>query len=454
MTRLARLVSTLAVAASAACATYSPRPVPAPTPTVTPAPAVTVLTVKVIGPDLAFVKVTGSSRREGEWATRTDRTIVEEFSAGDTLTIVTRADGYVTDRRVVTALPGPMEETVTLARVPVTATIKWPAVGASYYSAFTDERVDLQRYARFLEEVGATFTRTFLFDAWATGQRDGTGKFLPGMHDGYLPVERLPDGRYDLTRWNPAYFRHLRDFVDTMNQHGVFVHVTILELYSWSDRKSILPFVPDPNLGPYRNNVNGVRWGGPDDPTFFALPDTFLNQLVCKVVDTLSGSVWLPQVGNEMPEKELHERIVKALRDCGWRGPVTVNRNEDTPGQYWNMQIDKGRYDLIEIHGKMNIGYLDEDFPEEGPAGRPRTFREFWPLVDASKVIMSSDGGSSDPRRFPELKVVACDTLRRGASYELQMTLKRNLFFGDGSFRMDDLEIDRPFLASLKDCRR
>jgi hypothetical protein len=64
-------------------------------------------------------------------------------------------------------------------------------------------------------------------------------------------------------------------------------------------------------------------------------------------------------------------------------------------------------------------------------------------------VIVSSDGAAGDPERLPGLLLVARDALARGASYEHQLALKRNRFFGDGTLRMADLELDRAFLLAL-----
>jgi hypothetical protein len=330
--------------------------------------------------------------------------------------------------------------------------VTFPALCASNYAEFTDPDMDVPALAAWYERHGVTCTRAWLIDAWAIGEREPDGTFKRGQYDGRIPVVRLPSGQFDLSRWDESYFASLRGSVDTMNAHGVWPHLTVLELYAWSDRKSGLPFVPDVNLQPYRNNVNGVRWGGPDDPTLFTLPDPWLRAFTCKVVETLAGTSYMLQVGNEFPEKELHWRMIDTFRECGYQGQVSVNRNEDTPGQYWNMDTG-GRVDRLELHGFMDIGYLDVEHPREAEAGRPTTFRAMWGLVDPARVIVSSDGGGGNPDRLPELREVACDALRRGASYEHQLAIKRNRFYGDGTLRMSDLSLDSAFLLSLKGCR-
>lgn len=343
--------------------------------------------------------------------------------------------------------PPPVDEPA-----PARPEVRLPALCASYYASPTDPDLDLEAFAAFLDDTGQDCTRGWLIDAWSIGQRDSTGKFLPGQYDGRLPVVRTADGRFDLSTWNEDYWRHLRRYVDTLNARGVWPHLTFLELYSWSDRKASLPFVPDPNRGMFRFNVNGVKWGDPDDDTFFSLPDSWLNRFICRVVETLDGTAWAAEVGNEMPEKPMHFRIISQLRACGFRGLVTVNRNEDAPGQPWNMDVG-GRVDAIAFHGKLSLDYLDELFPDEAPAGRPTTFRAMWGLVDPSRIILSSDGGGGNPALLPDLAAVALDTLRRGGSYEHQLALKRNRFYGDGTLRMADLAIDAEFLRRLAAAR-
>jgi hypothetical protein len=89
------------------------------------------------------------------------------------------------------------------------------SVGASDYQALGDPRVDVTAFAAALGELGVTFTRVWLVDAWAIG----TGE--TGTYAGVLPVTRQPDGRWDLFAWNPAYFTRLRLFADEMNRHGI-----------------------------------------------------------------------------------------------------------------------------------------------------------------------------------------------------------------------------------------
>ena len=330
----------------------------------------------------------------------------------------------------------------------------WPAIGASYYTSLTDSDLDLDFFATELGDWGVQWTRVWLLDAWALGERRPDGSFLEGQYDGRIPVMRQIDGRFDLDEWNPAYFDHLKLYTDTLNAHGVWPQFTILELYTWSDRKADLPFVPTVELNVFRNNSNGVKWGDPDDLTFFTLPDEWLSAFICKVVTTLDGTSYAMEAANEMPEKGLNFRLAEQAQACGYGSSTTsdtiaVNRQNDSPGQYWNMEVGGPVFSHISYHGKLDISYLDEVYPDEAPAGRPTTFREAWPMYEAFRVILSSDGGGGNPDLQPDLLVVAQDALARGGSYEHQLALKRNRFFGDGTLRMEDMAIDEDFIRTL-----
>jgi hypothetical protein len=324
----------------------------------------------------------------------------------------------------------------------------WPRLGLSYYTSLTDPRVDPSAFAARLQDAGATHTRVWLLDAWAGGPH-GTGQYL-----GYVPWEEGGDGRYDLWRVNPAYMDRLRAYVEAMNAHGILPELSGLELYTWSDRKQGMLWVPDAARGPFRKNRQGVYYA--DDSAFdrIAQPsgeDAFLGHFYSQVVATLAGLAYAVELANEMPQKELHARLRHLWRAAGYRGSLGVNRNEDTPGQYANMKIGKSDgYDRISFHGRREIAYLDEVYPDEPLYP---TFRAFYASgPDATRIILSSDGcrkstDVNDAYDYDALTVVAQDALARGCGYEHQSCMKLR-GFTEGRIDLDDLEVD--WLRSLK----
>lgn len=325
----------------------------------------------------------------------------------------------------------------------------WPRRGATIAQSLLDPRWDYEAWAALLGSIfaGRGLTQVNILSAeWP----DNAPHFE-------RPFVRLPDGRFDLRRRNPKFYDRLPRYVDAMNRQGVVVQLCFLELYSWSMRKF---GVPDQNLSPFRHNVNGVRWGGPsreeDDATLLSLPDDFLTELVERVVQTVKGAGVALVPFNEGPEKDVHWKIAAIARrvDPGIR--VITNRNDDTPGQYFNMQVGKDLVDGIAYHGWRDLSFLAQDFPRE-PLDRPRTFAQFFEKlaqdgrsldVDFSRVICSSDGSrlpSNDPIEtydWSELKKVFRFVTGKGGSIEHQSRAK----MWPGA-RLDQVEVD--FLKAM-----
>ena len=309
----------------------------------------------------------------------------------------------------------------------------WPKFGGSYNAGMTNPACDPGLFASLNRDAGGNFTRVNTIDAWAVGP-NGTGQY-----SGFMPWERDAAGVFDLEKPNPKWDERLNSYVRAQNAAGTTVQLTVFDLYSWSERKQGLLWVPDQNLGPFRRNRNGVRWGNPDDPTFLALPDWVMLQHIQRMCAAVKGLAVCFETGNEMPEKDMHIRIAQALRGhftADWRPDITTNRQEDTSGQYFNMKVGTN-FDRIAFHGKDSLAYLDEEFPDE-PSSRPRTFRDLWDKswpegkADPKRIIMSSDGCRSnntmDCYDWPTLAAVARDHIRRGFTFEHQSRVKMQPF--------------------------
>lgn len=319
-------------------------------------------------------------------------------------------------------------------------------IGASYYTSLTDPRCDPVAFATRLQDAGCSFTRVWLIDAWAVGV-NGIGQY-----EGFVPWER-DAGIFDLERVSGAYLDRLSLYVDAMNAHGITPQLSGLELYSWSDRKAGMLWVPDANLGPFRRNRQGLRYA--DDSAFTNIATggrhQFLEQCYTAVVKMLDGLRFLVEIGNELPEKPLHYRLRDAWRRAGYVGPISVNRQDDTPGQYVNMKIGQ-EFEDIAYHGKKTWAYLDEDFPREPTF---RTFRQFYASgPDFSRITLSSDGARKttnveDAYDYAGLRDVARDSMARGGQYEHQLALKLR-GFTHGRIDLDDIQYDLPLLKSLQ----
>lgn len=250
--------------------------------------------------------------------------------------------------------------------------LTYPRHGMSIAGLLVSSAANIPETVRIFRDCGVQSTRINLLSAlWP--QTDT------------LPFTRRSDGLWDLTAWNPRYFNRLTEIRERMNAAGIVVQWTNYELYSWSDRK------PGPQqIGtPWRHNVNGVFWPA-DDSTFQLLPDAWSREWFAKVQPFLRLDVNVFEIGNEFPEKALHERVAD-LFPADAR--IQVNRNEDTPGQYANMKIGGSRYDFIAFHGNKlkQISDLDRKYPKEPTY---KTFNQFFDNCphDPKRIVFSSDG--------------------------------------------------------------
>ena len=328
---------------------------------------------------------------------------------------------------------------------PAPSVAPWPRIGLSYYASLTDPRLDLKGFFARLRDAGATLTRTWLMDAWAVPQGG------PGQYDGYVPFVRDGNDVWDLYTVRADYLDRLRTYVEMANAHGVVPLLTGLELYTWSARKAGMLWVPDQSRLWMQRNRQGLVYRG--DEAFQTLATTgahgWLGSFYGRIVKALDGLTWAPEIGNEMPEKELHYRLRDLWRAAGYSGPISINRHEDTPGQFVNMRIGRD-FEQLSYHGRKEIGYLDEPFDREPTY---RTFREWFasPACVPGRITLSSDGCRKsttvgDVYDYDALGAVFSDAIARGCAIEHQSALKIRSFT-EGRIDLADLEVD--WLRSL-----
>jgi hypothetical protein len=209
---------------------------------------------------------------------------------------------------------------------------KLPRVGVSIATALLDRRYDIDAWAKIIGKYffGRGWTRINLMSAeWP----DNAAYMV-------WPFKKRSDGQFDLYDWNPAFWHdRLPRFMDAHNAQGTVVQGDLLELYSMSYRKAV-PF--DRTRGPYVNNVNGVRFlsrNRAEDDILLTrtLPESqWLKDLTQKFAEALKGYDFVFEPANEFPEKALHELLAAWWREKNPTGVISINRNEETPGQYQN----------------------------------------------------------------------------------------------------------------------
>jgi len=326
----------------------------------------------------------------------------------------------------------------------------WPRRGASHGNGLLDTRWDHEGFAQLMGG--------FFGGRWTTRVNVLSASWAEASPHFAWPFMRLPDGRFDLSRWNPAFFDdRLPRFVETANRYGGVPILTFLELYSWSRRKDVSADHDQDRDWP-RHNVNGLHWER-EDTTLYRLPDAWLTELIERVLTRLNDvGVVVVEPFNEGPEKDVHLKIANIVKRVSPDTRVQVNRNEDTPGQYFNMGVGTRHVDQIAFHGWKTLGFLTKDFPDEVKAQptRPRTFAQFFDKqahdgralrVDFSRVCCSSDGArSSDdpihPYHYPDLLKVFAFVAGKGGSLEHQSRSKMN-----AGARLETVEVE--FLTQI-----
>ena len=350
----------------------------------------------------------------------------------------------------------------------------YPRRGATIAAALHDTRWNVDAW---MARLGLTFGGQALtqFNVWGAIWNGVTPHLC-------WPVQQTVDGRWDLYKKNPLFFRRLRRAVEQANRYGVVPQLCFLELYSFSDRKSV-PF--DRNLQPLRHNVNGVLFAGDDTWLVQKLakgigPEAaWLKWFIEQVVEELRGLVYIVVPFNEGPEKPLHLLIARWVLQADPSVLVCVNRNDDTPGQYQNHDVGDGLIDLLAHHGWKSLAFLTKDFsPKADPtrtpkeiaraAARPWTFNEFFENryhngdaagIDFARVVVSSDGSraSDDPidtYDYEALEAVMAFCAKKGCNLEHQSRAKMPRMMVNGVWRGwptgDLASVEWPFLERME----
>jgi hypothetical protein len=129
-----------------------------------------------------------------------------------------------------------------------------------HYGAVLNSEFDYSRYLQTVQKSGLNLTRTFsgayvepdgAFNISHNTLAPATGKFLAPWARSDTPGYANGGNKFDLGKWDQAYFRRLRDFVSQASHRGIVVEIVLF-----------CPYYEEPqwNLSPLnaKNNINGV----------------------------------------------------------------------------------------------------------------------------------------------------------------------------------------------------
>jgi hypothetical protein len=178
---------------------------------------------------------------------------------------------------------------------------------AEHYSAVLNRQFDYTKYLDELKRNGLNLTRAFSGTyREAAVDPHGSTPLSPGRGaENYISpwamsdVEGGYDGKkYDLDRWNPAYFERLKGFLRAAADRGVIVELVMFcRMYSDRSHWKISPLHPD-------NILQGEPWRGVGNQRFMTLDSKELvarqRAVVRKIVSELRDvpNVYF-EIGNE-----------------------------------------------------------------------------------------------------------------------------------------------------------
>lgn len=166
---------------------------------------------------------------------------------------------------------------------------------AEHYGAVMNTDFDYEVYLKEMQRTGQNQTRVFMFyrELWGYDVRNTLAASKERPQATIMPWKRAagkgkgPDGldKFDLNRWNPAYFSRLKDYVRKCAEHGVICEIVLFcnpygdKQYSWFPCSKV-------------SNINGVGKDQKDRRQFMTLeaPSVvkFQERFVRKVVKELN----------------------------------------------------------------------------------------------------------------------------------------------------------------------
>jgi len=167
---------------------------------------------------------------------------------------------------------------------------------AEHYGSVVNGDFDYEAYLKEMQRTGQNLTRVFAFYRETANGGPGdiasmvkANTLAPETSAAVLPFQRVSGhgkaldglGKFDLEKWNPAYFARFKDFLRKCALHGVVCEVTFFSNPYNSSRYALFPSHKD-------NNINGVganikqpsMFITLDDPTVTAFQERFVRKLV------------------------------------------------------------------------------------------------------------------------------------------------------------------------------
>jgi hypothetical protein len=207
-----------------------------------------------------------------------------------------------------------------------------------HYGAVLNRDFDYKRYLNTLESLGFNLTRTFsgAYCEPVGAFRIANNTLAPAKDRLICPWARSEQpgyanggNKFDLTKWDPAYFGRLRDFISEAGKRGVVVEMVLF-----------CPFYEDSmwNLSPMNaaNNINGIGKMERTEAYTLKYPDLLAVQdaMVRKIVEELKDCDNLyyeicnePYFGGVTLEWQAHIAQTITEAEAGFDGKHLIAQN-------------------------------------------------------------------------------------------------------------------------------
>jgi hypothetical protein len=272
------------------------------------------------------------------------------------------------------------------------------------------ERNDYDAYLAFLEDHGHNFIRLWRWEHF-TSQAAG-GNFHLCMSPQPWPRTgpgTATDGKpkFDLSRFDPAYFDRLRDRVIAAGNAGLYVAVMLFE--GWGLHLSPVPDNVEGHPFHAANNFNGISIASivdyqvlPLDPRIQALQEAYIRQ----VVDTVHD---LPNVLYEVANESSGAEADAVHMPDGSSIPTPIG--DSTQWQYWVIDFVR-RYEDQRGYHKHPIGMtMQFPVPDQSKVNDPLWHSPAdWISPGFDNGFFTESRWYADPPASDGAKVVITDT--------------------------------------------
>ena len=248
-----------------------------------------------------------------------------------------------------------------------------------HYGSVMNTAFDYVAYLDELQSIGLNLTRLFSgvyceeegFASKENTLSPGPGNLLCPFARSDTPGYANGGNKFDLTKWDEAYFKRLKDFVAQAGKRGIVVEVALFCPYYLDGQWNLSPFNA-------KNNVNSADIGAvpPNEiymlkhPKLLELQQTLVRKIVMELKDAdnvyyeiLNEGYWSRTTMapyRQIPwQHKIVDTLVEAEKDFANKHLIGINTfpQAATPGKGWKIE---NPHPAVSIYNFHNVETLVE----------------------------------------------------------------------------------------------